>query len=236
MKRFSIILLTLITLVSSSCRKVNGDGPVVTETRQVSHFNGVDLRCSAEVLYQQGNDYNVEVSAQRNILDVLEIYTSNNRLVVRFKDDVRVRSHEKVRIEVTAPSAEYFRVSGSGSIRTAGLLAPPRVDMDVSGSGSITISQFITQSIDATISGSGSISVLNGEANEVHTRISGSGDLDLLNVPIEYATTTTSGSGITQLNVSKELNVTISGSGSVFYLGNPTIHTRISGSGRVIPK
>jgi hypothetical protein len=36
------------------------------------------------------------------------------------------------------------------------------------------------------------------------------------------------------VNVSHDLDVTISGSGSVFYKGNPEIDTHISGSGKIV--
>lgn len=236
MKQLSILFISLIALVSTSCKKVYGDGPMVTETREVNNFSGADLRCSGEVIYRQGNEYKVVVTAQQNILNILQTYTSNNRLVIRFKDDVKVRSHDPIRVEVTAPTASGFRISGNGSIRTEGLLTSSRMDLEVSGSGNINISQFKVDYIDATISGSGNMSVIEGSANEVNTRISGSGNIDFLNVPVAKATTETSGSGDTYVNVSQNLDVKISGSGSVFYKGRPVISTRISGSGKVLPR
>lgn len=236
MKQLSLLFIASIALITTSCRKVYGDGPMVTENRQVTNFNGVDMRCSGEVFYRQGNEYKVKVSAQQNILDVLLTYTSNDRLIIRFKDDVRVRSHEPLHIEITAPAASSLRLSGDGSIQAIGTFSTPRMDMDVSGSGNITVSQLKTDYIDANVSGSGNITVVAGTANEEHTRISGSGNIDLLNVPVTNATTNTSGSGNTQLNVSQRLDVTISGSGSVFYLGRPVISTHISGSGKVLPR
>jgi hypothetical protein len=53
-------------------------------------------------------------------------------------------------------------------------------------------------------------------------------------VAAKSAITNTSGSGTIKLNASETLDVTIAGSGSVFYCGTPIIKTNISGSGRVI--
>jgi hypothetical protein len=236
MKQLSILIIALTALVTTSCRKVYGDGPMVTETRDVSNFSGADLRCSGEVIYRQGNEYKVVVTAQQNILDILQTYTSNNRLVIRFKDDVRVRSHDPIRVEVTAPSASGFRISGDGSMRSEGLLTSSRMDIDVSGSGNITVSQLKVDYIDANISGSGNITVIEGSANEENTHISGSGNIDLLNVPAANASAETTGSGDTYVNVSQSLDVKITGSGSVFYKGRPVISTRVSGSGKVLPQ
>ena len=234
MKQLSILCIALIALLSTSCEKVYGDGPVRTEDRHVGNFSGVDLRCSADVTFRRGADYRVEVTAQENILDILLTYVSNDRLVIRFKDDVRVRSHERIQVEVTAPDLDHLRVSGSGSIRTSGPLSPSRAEVEVSGSGNIYIGELNADYIDANVSGSGGITVADGSANELRSRISGSGNIDMINVPVSRATTTTSGSGDTYVHVLRNLDVTISGSGSVFYRGNPQINTRISGSGRVV--
>lgn len=234
MKQISILLLGLMALAFTSCEKVRGEGPVVTENRDVSSFSGIDLRCEADLYYRNAPDYSVEISGQQNVLDVVETYTSEGRLVIRYRGDVRMRSHERLHIQVTAPSVTKLHVRGSGEIMTSGPLSPSRIDMDVDGSGSIRVSELAANHIDAEVVGSGNIRVANGSASDVETLVSGSGDIDLAGVQAGEATTVTSGSGDTRLHVADRLKSTISGSGDVFYRGNPTIETHISGSGRVI--
>lgn len=233
MKPISFLLLALLALAFTACEKVRGEGPVVTEARNISNFSGVDLRCEADLYYRTSSDYSVTLTGQQNVLDVLETYTSEGRLVIRYRGDVRVRSHERLHIQVAAPSVYTLRVRGSGGIMTSGPLSPSRLDMDVDGSGSIRVSELTANLIDAQVMGSGSIRVSGGSATEVRTLISGSGDIDLAAVPAREATTVTSGSGDTRLYVFDRLQSTISGSGDVYYRGNPTIETHISGSGRV---
>jgi hypothetical protein len=231
----SLFLAANLLFVFASCEKVVGEGPVVTETRNISNFSGLDLRVSGQVNYTQSPDYKVEVRAQQNILGYLETYVSNNRLVIRFDDDVRVRTHEDITVNISAPDLNSLRVSGSGDIVANGALTPTSMDMDISGSGNIMVSKLEADYLDATISGSGDIKVLNGTANEEKLRISGSGDMDLANVLSRYVNTTTSGSGDIRVHATDRLNVTISGSGSVYYRGQPSINTHISGSGKVRP-
>ena len=233
MKKLSLVVMAM-AMVVSSCEKVVGDGPVVTETRNIQDFIGVDLRCSANVYFKQDAQYKVEVSAQQNILNVLQTYKTNNKLVIRFKNDVRVKSHDPITIIVHAPTANSFRISGSGKISTTGLVQSALMDMDISGSGDIEIVELVTGSVDANISGSGNIKVNNGTATDLDLKISGSGDMDFSNLAATSANTTTSGSGNTRVNASQTLNVKISGSGDVYYKGNPVINTSISGSGKVI--
>src|SRR5215212_10643303 len=112
MKKISLVMLAAIFVVFNSCEKVNGDGPVVTEARNIVNFSGIDLRISADVYFKQDPNYKVEISAQRNILQVMETYVSGNRLVIKFKNDVRVRTHDPVMVIISAPTVNSLRISG----------------------------------------------------------------------------------------------------------------------------
>lgn len=234
MKKVSIALFSALALFTASCEKVVGEGPVVTETRSATNFSGLDLRMSGDVYFTRDAAYKVEVSAQQNILDKLETYVSNGKLVIKFENDTRVRSHESVKVKVSGPDLTNVRVSGSGNVTSTNAITPGSLDLDISGSGGITLADVTSAYISTTISGSGDIKILNGTITEEKIKISGSGNTDLSNVSAAKATTTTSGSGDIWLQVSNDLDVTISGSGSVHYKGNPIIDTRISGSGKVV--
>jgi hypothetical protein len=236
MKKFSLILVAAMALMLGSCYKdsITGDGILVTQSRGVTGFAGIDLRVSGEVYFQQDSVYKVEINAQQNILDVMETYVSENRLVIRFKNSVRVKSHDPVKVVVSAPSFNSLRISGSGNIIGTGSLAPSSMELDISGSGNITLADLKTGLIDADISGSGDVNVSSGSATEEKLKISGSGSMDLSTVAASRVNTKTSGSGDVRVSASQQLDVNISGSGSVYYKGNPVINTSISGSGKVI--
>lgn len=220
-------------ILFSSCKKVVADGPMVTETRNVSGFNGIDLRMAGDVYFRQAPEYKVEVRAQDEIQDVLDTYVSNGKLVIKFENDVKVRIHDGVTVTVTGPEFRSLRVSGSGDIYGQGPMSVPEMEMDISGSGDIELAGLTTEKLDANISGSGDIKVAQGSATDEKLRISGSGGISLAGVAAKTATTRTSGSGDIRVQVSDRLDVTISGSGSVIYSGNPVLNVSIGGSGKV---
>jgi hypothetical protein len=233
MKKFSVALLSALVLLITSCEKINGEGPVITETRDVSGFSGIDFRIGGDVYFKKDSVYKVEVSAQRNILDKLETYVSEGSLVIKPSNGIHIRSYKDVTVMVSGPELNRLRVSGSGNISTSDAFTTSSLDVDVSGSGKITVADITAGYADLKISGSGDIKIQNGAITEERLKISGSGSIDLSNVTAEKATTTTSGSGDIRLQVSQSLDATISGSGSVYYKGNPVIDTKISGSGKV---
>lgn len=234
MKKISLVMFSAMCLVFNSCEKLNGDGPVVNEMRNIVNFSGIDLRVSADVYFKQDSVYKVEVSAQRNVLQAMETFVSGNKLVIKFKNNINVRTHDPIMVIVSAPSANSLRVTSSGNISVTGNLTPASMELDISGSGNIQIPQLTTGYLDASISGSGNISVSGGDATEQKLKISGSGNIDLVNVLSNKTNTTTTGSGNIKINVSQNLDVKITGSGSVFYKNNPIVNTSITGSGKVI--
>jgi len=237
MKKFLVlVVLAAGILILPSCEKVVGEGPLVTQTRTVGNFSGVSSEMSGKVNFTIAPEYKVEITAQQNILDVLNTNVVNGVLHIDFKDNVRVKQHEDLLINITAPYADYFRLSGSGNMNVQGDIVANNLKVTLSGSGDIALqTAVIADKIDTEISGSGNISIANGSAVAEDVDISGSGKVEMAGVDAQNAVTHTSGSGDVKLALSKNLDAHITGSGSVYYHGNPIISTHISGSGRVIP-
>ena len=237
MKKFLVlVVLAAGILILPSCEKVVGEGPLVTQTRPVSNFSGVSSEMSGKVNFTIAPEYKVEITAQQNILDVLNTNVVNGVLHIDFKDNVRVKQHEDLLINITAPYADYFRLSGSGNMNVQGDVVANNLKVTLSGSADIAVQNaVIADKIDTDISGSGNISIANGSAVNEDVDISGSGKVEMSGVDAQNAITHTSGSGDVKLALSKNLDAHITGSGSVYYHGNPIISTHISGSGRVIP-
>jgi len=235
-KLFIMLAAAAALLTSSSCKKVIGEGDLQTETRNITDFSGVSSSIGGKIYYKIDPVYKVEITAQRNILDVIQATRSNGHLLLKVKDGVRIKSNEEIIVNISAPTADYFHVSGSSDLMVAGNINATDVDMSISGTGDLTLSMLsIANKMKATISGTGNINVLAGSAKNEELSISGSGKLLLEAVAAEKAEATISGSGDIKVNVSQSLDATISGSGSVYYRGNPLISTSISGSGRVKP-
>ena len=234
MKKISVLLGMALMIIFTSCEKVTGEGVLVSETRTTAAFDGVESEISGNVIYTQGNDYKVELTAQQNILNVMETPVLSKKLVVRFKNNVRVKTHEQITIKVTAPSISSIGLSGSGNISVLSPLTGGDLTFRLSGSGDMILPTVTCNYLETNISGSGSISIAGGTATTENFKISGSGDVDVRNVMAKTVSTNTSGSGTLRVAASEKLDVKISGSGSVYYWGTPIISTDISGSGRVI--
>lgn len=220
-------------MLLTSCNKIVGEGPIINETRAITGFTGIDLRCSANVYFKQDSVFKVQLSAQQNILNVMQTSVQANNLIISFRDDVNVKTSEPVIVQVSMPVISTLRISGSGNINSAEQFTTPELALDISGSGNIFLTGVNTNKIKANTSGSGNTNINSGTIKEEKLTISGSGNIHTEKIAVEKAITTISGSGNIFVNVTQELNATISGSGSVFYKGNPVLHIINSGSGKV---
>ncbi len=226
-------LILLISFLFQSCHKISGDGPVVTKTYTVSDFTGITSDIDADIYYTQDNFYKIEIEAQQNIQDIMYLPVVNGELRIQFERYKNVWSHSRIIVRITAPSISSLGINGSGNLWSQQPITTNNMNVKLTGSGMINVSQISTQTLTVNISGSGTITTNGGTANGISTRISGSGSIDLLGVVAKSVSTETSGSGTTKIYATDHLNVNISGSGDVFYMGNPAVDTKISGSGHV---
>ena len=142
MKKITAFLsLFCLLFLISSCRKdlVNGNGPVVTQSRPLTNFHGVAFAIPGKLNFSIGPNYTVTLSAQQNILDIIETTIVTGRLEIGLKNDKWVRAHENITVTITAPSSDYFSLSGVGDIDASGDLVSNDLELKVSGTGSINV-------------------------------------------------------------------------------------------------
>lgn len=209
---------------------VNGGGDPVSEELDIPPFTGIALSIKADVFLEQGPEQKVVVTAQENIIDIIERDVDNGIWKIDF--DGCAFSFTDVKITITLPELEKVVNSSSGDVRGIGQFDTNLLDLLISGSGDIDL-DVTDVGIDATISGSGDIQ-LNGQTQDLDVLISGSGSFEGFGLQAQTADLTISGSGDIECTVLDDMDVTISGSGDVYYKGNPTIDVTISGSGKLI--
>ncbi len=145
--------------------------------------------------------------------------------------DLNVSGSGSLEIDVDASGMMEANVSGSGNMDVKGNCRS--LEGKVSGSGKVAFAGTIAERADVNVSGSGKI-LAKGTAREIKTTISGSGEVLAADLEVEKCEVRISGSGDVEINVKKELDANISGSGSVTYKGNPSqVNSHSSGSGKV---
>lgn len=210
MSSMSAKLLLLASVLATGCI-TKGSGTVIEETRPLEAFSRIDSSSSIDVKVDLGETSQAIVTADDNLMPMLQTVVMGDTLKVRMDGSYVTSSALLVR--VTTPTLEGINVSGSGNLEA------------------LTVD---TETLTVDISGSGSV-VTGGKAESLAATLSGSGRLDASALPVESARLAVSGSGSAKVQASDELEANVSGSGSVRYGASPEVTKNVSGSGRVAP-
>jgi len=219
---------------ASSCIdhiSVSGNGIRASESRTVSTFSKVKSSGSFNVYITNGDEYDVVVSADENLLQYIETYVNGETLRIDIDYLHSVRAVIPMEIFIVTPNLNGIVQSGSGNV-TADYFETDHFDAVLSGSGKITAA-FGANSGDVLLSGSGQLEI-SGNADGAEMIVSGSGIIEASDLTLNNCKTLTSGSGNMWISVDDFLDTRISGSGNVYYYGTPRIETSISGSGQAV--
>lgn len=232
MKTISLTFIFALTFILSGIQ-VQADN----QSRKVDDFTEISLRVGAKLFLEQGNKYNLEIVAKPSTIDEIITEVKDGKLIIRFPNknyfwnDFRPGD---ITIYVTAPEINGLGVSGSGDIIAEDGIRTKAIEMAVSGSGNIKLSELSAERVKTIISGSGDI-ILEGKnaAQDLSVNISGSGNFKGMNYQADDVSVKIAGSGNVEIEARKNLYVRLAGSGNVTYKGSPMIDQSIAGSGKV---
>lgn len=220
MKKFTVFMsVCLLALGFASCHKrgIKGEGNIVSETRMVGEFAKIEANGSADVTVVADDEYFVIVKGYSNLVPIYKTKVNGDRLILEYKEGYWNVRNDNITVEVHTPYVDKVSLNGSGSIYVGAGYDHERLDANINGSGNVEVARSTFRYMDVFINGSGNFNAETAEVNNVYVKISGSGDAWVY--VLDY------------------LRVRISGSGNVYYRGNPgTIDTDVSGSGQVHKK
>lgn len=230
MKNLAILIFASISFIS--CNSISGNGNVSDEKRPLSNINTVKTSGSIDVVINSGNDYSLTVENDENLIPFVVTEVNGGELNIHYKNGYSVMN-DHAKVIVTVPTLDRIITSGSGDVTTNGTIkSNNEIEMNTSGSGDIKAT-VNAPSIKVTGSGSGDIE-LSGMTKNFDCGISGSGDIKCSDLKSENAVIHVAGSSNVHVFASVSLKVNVTGSGDVYYSGNPAspeIH--IAGSGTV---
>jgi hypothetical protein len=190
-----------------------GSATAVSVARSVGPFTGVELAGSNNVTIQVGRRRSVVVHADDNLVRRITTVVDSGRLVIG-NTPGSFNSRSPMWVTVTAPSVDTLILSGSGNLNVSGVSSP---------------------GLSVTLVGSGNVSA-SGNTHRLTVTIPGSGTAQLGQLTAHDVTAAVGGSGEISLTAEDSLDARVSGSGAIFYSGNPRhLKTSITGSGAITP-
>jgi hypothetical protein len=217
---------------SWSSERVQGNGNVKKQTRDIGHFTGVSFGLPGKMEVRIGNAEGITIETDDNLMGLIETVVEEGTLKVRTNKRHLNINTRTLRVVVNAKQVERLVLGGSGSIE-ADMLRGNAVQMDLGGSGSINVKGIEGDAVSVTVGGSGNLQAGPGSAKRLSVSIAGSGDVQRGPLKVSEASVSVAGSGDATVAPRDALSVSIIGSGDVGYYGDPKISKTVMGSGNV---
>lgn len=222
------VLLIVITIFGSSSMAYQ------KENRDVETFTQISLRTSVNVYVTQGNTQKIELSGDRGDFEKLETKVRGGELIIddKNKDNWRNWSGLDIDVYITVKELDAISVAGSGDMVSKGKFKCDDLDISVAGSGDLEF-EVDARDVDISIAGSGSV-LLSGSSKMNKVSIAGSGKLDAEDMESNSYRISIAGSGRAKVHAKDEITSKITGSGSVYYKGDPSrVNNNSAGSGKI---
>ncbi len=235
--KISLLLAVVFMLSACSLPFVNivrGSGDMETETRDVSGFNKIELNGAGQLNITQGSTESLEIRAESNILPELTSEVEGDTLVLGYKDQTwrtTVIPTERIVYTLTVVDLTEFTFNGAGDLEVDSL-ETSSLELTINGAGNIEIDNLVADELSVTISGTGSIQIA-GQVETQTINIEGAGNYQSEDLQSQNASIEVNGLGNSTLWVMQSFDVTINGSGSVDYYGDPDVSQDINGLGDV---
>lgn len=200
----------LARTLHSSGSPVRGSGIAATQTRALPAFGKLDLAGSNNVIVTVGGRRSVVVHADKNLLRDVTTRVASGTLVIGTVGSFTTKA--PMSVVVTMPSL---------------------TSVDLSGSGTVSISGINAALLTVTLPGSGIVRA-SGTVRHLNVTLGGSGEALLTPLVADHVRAILAGSGLIQVTATTSLYAAVPGTGEISYAGNPAqLTTRITGTGAV---
>lgn len=190
---------------------IRGSGIIKTESREVTTFSSISFISVGRLKIQQTGKESLSIIAEDNILPVLDGRVSNQTLYISNPSRSSIDPTQPIEFIVEVKSLDRLDTNGVGSIEVKGIQGK-RLSVSLDGVGSIEIA---------------------GNVDVLELNLDGVGSFNGAELRAKQATVRNKGVGSAVVNVSEQLDATVSGIGSIEYIGSPQVKESVKGMGAI---
>ncbi len=238
---FALLLIFSTGTISAqwwnSSEKITGNKEVTKQTRSVSNYDRISVTGMMEVQLIAGKEGRIDLEAESNLMEYIDTEVNGGHLKISVKKGYNVQPSRNYPIKLVVPfeSLEALALTGSGHIRNTDVIKSRNFKVSVTGSGNMNLN-LNTEVLNGSLTGSGDVK-LTGRTTDLKCSVTGSGDFLAFDLKADSVDANVTGSGDIQISVKNELNARVSGSGDIYYMGNPEKQNfRTTGSGKITKK
>lgn len=191
---------------------------------------GLVLAGPDRVIVSDGAKLDIDVSGDAAAVELVRFTLKDGTLGV-LRESGKHKDSGRAVVKVTMPSPKSITIAGSGSVEAAGMA--DEADINILGSGKLSLAALKAAKADVTVAGSGALEA-RGSAKALDLNLLGSGRADMAGVMVEKADVTIAGSGEASFASDGKVDANIIGSGTVRVIGRATCEVQAMGSGKIV--
>ncbi len=209
--------------------KIVGSGPLVPNQRMVTEFNEIEVDGAIGLTIRRGETQTMVVNAQADAQPFITTEVKGDKLTIATKGNLS--GNAGTNVEITVRELKSLSVDGSGMIDVMGFDNGKKLSISKDGSGTIRLTDARYETLDLDTDGSGDVTV-SGKGDNLNIKSDGSGSIMASDYDSRDVKVDTKSSGDIRISASDDLNIKLSGSGNVYYRGNPKLSLEDKGSGQ----
>lgn len=219
------LLLASLLFFLLSCSKQED---VATKELSYESFNAINVKDFGNVSINYGATQSVVIKGDENYINNITNEVVNGVLLI--KNNQTDYTNTKAEYIITIPSIKELSIDGYSAAVLSDFKETANLEINIAGDGEIKINEFEDiENLTINTSGNAQVEILSAMNNLQNLNITASGNLNYLGylTQVQQSNINFSGSGSIKIWVKEILNAKITGSGTIFYKGYPTINANI---------
>ena len=213
---------------------------MLTEKREVSDFNQINLRGYGELFITQGEQESLTVQADEDVLPTIKTSVDDGELRIDIITDwvEKISSFfskgiysQRISIDLTVKELTNLDIIGAARVKVKGLQSD-EFAVKLGGAADITIDSLKTKRLKAELPGAGMLKIV-GKTTDQSVIVSGAGAYEAPHLESQRATIKLTGLGKATVWVVEELEASLIGLGSIEYYGDPIVNKSVQGLGSI---
>jgi len=229
----ALIIFSIFTISSCNLFCEKGGGDVTKEVRELAKFDKIEIVGQAKVFLKQAKTTSVKVVIDSNLLAYVITEVSGNQL--KIYEDKCLEEITRYKIFISTPNITKLYIDGAIQLKGEGKISTKKLQIITKGSGDIKLKLDVDE-LETETKGSGNLN-LKGTADEFEIELKGAGSIDAYGLTSKNVDAEVSGAGTCKIDVRDKFEGSVSGSGKIYYKGNPKkVDTDVSDSGSIEAK
>ncbi len=236
-----IASLLLVTLAAASC---GGSSPTALDQpynehewvevgRIVSGVRGVVLAMPGHLRIEQGPGETLTMRGEMILLPSVITQVRDGILQISLDEEYPAHPGRPTEFLLSAPSLESAELTAHGAIECSGFEGE-RLTLRASQAGDLDFQDLSADQLQVTSTlGAGGVRASGAVSRQI-VEVAGVADYEAPDLDSAEARVTISGPGSATVRVRDRLTAIITGSGSVYYYGNPQVESSVTGSGEIV--